>query len=128
MFFPPAGFGGTSCEQCPANTFSAGGSLRPCEACGPRQVSPPGSPSRDFCACREGEGLVDNNATCSVCPANTYSLGLLSVAGSSLLTAEVPVRAAGLAVCQRCEGVRISPAGSTSPDDCGKSTDSTAVY
>lgn len=123
-----AGFGGTSCAQCPGNSYGAGGSLSPCIACGPGQVSPAGAPSQDYCQCPAGQGIsTAQDTTCSVCPANTFSLGLTTVVGSGLvaaLTAKQPhtplAWITGLAPCQRCPDGRISQAGSVSPDDCGE--------
>jgi hypothetical protein len=119
LFVGAAGFGGTDCSQCGAGTYSTGGFLNACVACGPGQLSPPGSPSADFCACPAGQGAAAaGSTTCSACPPNTYSLGPLTSTAAD--KQQSPARASGLSVCPNCPDGRISPAGSTSPDDCGE--------
>jgi hypothetical protein len=114
-----AGFGGSSCTSCAAGTYSAGNSLAACEACPSGQTSPPGSPSSQYCGCPAGQGL-NNAGGCDVCPANFFSLGPLDPT-SKKLAPDTPVpRAALLRACQPCAVGRVSLAGSTSPNDCGK--------
>jgi hypothetical protein len=38
-------------------SFLAGGTYAPCVPCGANQVSPPGSPSSNWCQCTAGNGL-----------------------------------------------------------------------
>lgn len=40
------------------SSMLAGGSYAPCVACGANQVSPPGSPSSNWCQCTAGNGLL----------------------------------------------------------------------
>lgn len=58
----------------PSNTSCpAGGNYDACQACGANQISPPGSPSRDYCECVPGFGQTGAPNTCSLCPKGSFS-------------------------------------------------------
>eukprot|EP00775_Hariotina_reticulata_P007566 gene7566-biopygen9370 len=76
------GFGGASCTQCPANTYSGGFSLAACVACPATSTSPAGSTSSSACVCQAGFG----GPTCAACPAGTFSTGGTSAAPNAPCT------------------------------------------
>lgn len=96
------GYGGSSCDPCPAGTFSAGGNLNPCTPCGASgQTGPPLANSNNTCYCLPGYG----KQLCLQCPANTYARG-----GSKDECLACPLNSSG-------------PAGSSDAAECGKQGD-----
>lgn len=63
------------CRECPAGTFSLGGSLQPCTKCPDGFDSVPGAPSARFCVCKAGYGAADG--TCTACAKGYYNPGVL---------------------------------------------------
>jgi hypothetical protein len=100
----PAGYGGSECKLCELGTYSEGNSLGPCMPCpGDTTTLVAGATSEDSCVCRKGYGQDTLNDPCEVCPANTWSNP--SPASRS---------------CQDCPDNFVSPAESTSINQCGK--------
>uniref|UniRef100_A0A383V6N3 Laminin EGF-like domain-containing protein n=1 Tax=Tetradesmus obliquus TaxID=3088 RepID=A0A383V6N3_TETOB len=93
-----AGYGGPSCELCPLNTFSTGGSRAPCSPCGYGIITrQPGATSKDMCTCTPGYG------SCTSCAAGTYAT--YGANGTDI-------------VCKACPGGRTSDFGATGPEQC----------
>lgn len=116
-----AGFGGAECLECKAGTYSVGGSTAPCVMCGPGQTSQAGSPSAAFCQCPAGQGLVEGQTVCSVCPAGFYQPGPLAL--RQLPDTTTPrILEVGLSACRPCPLGRTSLPGTQSSDECGEWT------
>lgn len=103
------GRGGPDCELCDVGTYSAGGSRNPCMSC-PNDLTTlaKGSMSSGACTCLPGYGQLTPGANCTVCPARKWS--------NPLPSSGTPDRS-----CQDCPENFISPPGSTSINQCGKS-------
>ena len=71
----PAGQRGvdSECTQCPANTFSNGGTITSCTSCGGGTSSTAGGSTCTNLNCATGEYV--NGNTCTQCSANTFSNG-----------------------------------------------------
>ncbi|KAJ6470568.1 hypothetical protein C8R47DRAFT_754572 [Mycena vitilis] len=111
----------TSCDQCPLNTFSAGGASS-CTACAGGTTSSPGSSScNQHCAagqyskasscspCAAGTYSGADATTCSTCPANTFS-------------------EAGASSCTACPNGGTCKAGSTHSSQCAPPTCAAGKY
>lgn len=105
------GFGGAHCQRCEPGTWSDGGSLQPCRPCGPGLTSQAGAPSVAYCGCFPGFGRdpVDA-ASCSACPAGTWSSGPPASVASGPAPSVLP--------CTQCAPGRTGPQGATSPSHC----------
>lgn len=105
------GYGGPSCSQCPPGTFSPGGSLQPCQPCGPGLTSQPGAPSIAHCSCFPGYGKDGNDPTrCAVCPPGTWSTGPPETAVEGPAPSVLP--------CTACAAGKTGPQGATEPSQC----------
>ncbi|KAL5266802.1 hypothetical protein ACHWQZ_G004002 [Mnemiopsis leidyi] len=102
-YFAPCSAGNsmteTGCQLCGENTFSEDGASS-CTSCPIGQISPAGSTSQDDCyfaPCSAGNFMTETG--CQQCGENTFSEDRASS-------------------CTSCPNGQISPAGSTSQDDC----------
>jgi laminin alpha 1/2 len=99
-----AGYGGSDCRLCELGTYSEGSSLGPCTRCpGDTTTLVLGATSASSCVCKQGYGQLTLDDPCVVCPANTWSNP-----------------SPGSRLCQDCPDNFVSPAGSTSINQCGK--------
>lgn len=106
-----AGTGGPTCQRCQEGTWSAGGNLQPCQACGPGLTSQAGAPSAAYCGCYPGFGRDPNNPeSCAACSAGTWSAGPPASVANGLAPSILP--------CTQCAAGRTGPQGATSPAHC----------
>lgn len=97
-----AGFGGSNCQPCAANTYSEGRSYSPCALCGPHQVSGAMSTSAEACGCAPGRG----GSSCELCAPNSFSSGGINASGGKVGCTECPPNHMTLS------------SGATSPAEC----------
>ncbi|KAG7672153.1 putative Sushi, von Willebrand factor type A, EGF and pentraxin domain-containing protein 1 [Nannochloris sp. 'desiccata'] len=101
------GHGGASCDICPVNTYSAGGTYSACTDCPTDTFSTAGSESIAACGvCPDGEAKDTTSGLCARCPAGKEpaSDSLSCVACDPGYYNPPGTSGAQFDKCQRCEG------------------------